>query len=64
MPQIFVALKIKAPEVEEEGLEEAPKTSEPVLVEDVHKWKAGLRVSQGILPMSDIKDYMEFESKL
>lgn len=63
MPQIFVALKIKAPE-EEEGLEEAPKTSEPVLVEDVHKWKAGLRVSQGILPMSDIKDYMEFESKL
>lgn len=64
LPQVFVALKIKAPGGEENEVEEAPKVSEPTIIDDVHKWKAGLRVSQGVLPMVDIKQFQDFESKL
>lgn len=63
LPQAFTALKIKAPEVEE-VLEEPPKTTEPVEVKDVHRWKAGMQVSAGVLPVLDIKKFQDFESKL
>lgn len=64
LPQVFVALKIKAPGEEADGIEEAPKTSEPVIIDDVREWKAGLRVSPGPSPICDIKDFQDFESKL
>jgi len=63
MPQIFLKLKIKVPS-EEDKLPEAPKTSEPVVIEDVHKWKTGLQVSKGVVPVTDIKEFQDFDSKL
>ena len=64
IPQVFVALKIKAPEQEVNGAEELPKVKEPVVIEDVHHWKASLPVSAGTLPVEDIKRFQDFESKL
>lgn len=42
----------------------APKTSKSVVVEDVEAWKSGLQVSRGIKPVTDIRDFQDFESKL
>lgn len=64
IPQVFVALKIKAPEQEMEGVEQPPMVKEQVVIEDVHRWKASLPVSAGILPVEDIKRFQDFESKL
>lgn len=63
LPQVFVQLKIKEP-AQEESLPSPPKTSEPTLIQDVHLWKASMQVSKGVLPVTNIKDYQEFESKL
>lgn len=62
LPQLFVKLKIKT--TEEEKLLEPPKTSEPITIDDVHRWKAGLQVSQGVVPVTDIKEFQDFDSKL
>lgn len=63
LPQLFVVLKIKAPE-QEEDLEPAPKTKAPTVIDDVHRWKASQQVSRGVLPVEDIKQFLEVESKL
>ncbi|KAK5085689.1 metalloprotease [Lithohypha guttulata] len=63
LPQVFVGLKIQAPEKVEQ-LETALETPKAVVIEDVHRWKAGLQVSAGVVPVTDIKDFQDFESKL
>jgi len=63
LPQLFLKLKIKAPS-QDAKLSEAPKTTEPIVIEDVHKWKAGLQVSKGVVPVTDIKEFQDFDSKL
>lgn len=63
LPDVFVTLKIKAPEKEDE-LEAAPQTTKAVPIDDVHRWKAGLQVSAGAVPVQDIKKFQDHESKL
>ena len=75
LPQLMVALKIKAPADDlvtngeatngERNLEElASKIPAPVVIEDVRTWKAGLRVSEAPVPVTDLKDFEEVEAKL
>lgn len=63
LPQVFVQLKIQEPS-QELNLAPALETSKPVVIDDVHKWKAGLHISKGVLPVTDIKEFQDFESKL
>ncbi|KAF2816319.1 LuxS/MPP-like metallohydrolase [Mytilinidion resinicola] len=36
----------------------------PVVIRDVHAWKAGLEVSKGARPVQDLSDFEEIEAKL
>lgn len=47
----------------ENGSDEAEKTN-PVKIEDVHGWKAGLQVSAGPLPVKELEEFEELEAKL
>lgn len=40
------------------------KKKEPVWIEDVRSWKAGLEVSTGAQPVRDLSEFMESEAKL
>lgn len=67
LPQLMVALKIKPPVPKTNGVEEeviAQKIPTPVLIEDVWQWKAGLRVSEAPVPVTDLKEFEEVEPKL
>ena len=65
VPQMMVALKIKPPVAEEtNGVNVAAKVPLPVVIDDVHKWKAGLQVSEGPVAMADLADFEDLEAKL
>lgn len=66
LPDIMVALKIKAPESDETNGTEVvtQKGPSPIIIDDVHQWKVGLQVSQGPVPVMDITELEEMESKL
>ena len=65
VPQMMVALKIKPPvAVETNGADVAAKVPLPVVIDDVHKWKAGLQVSEGPVAMADLADFEDLEAKL
>jgi insulysin len=40
------------------------KAGEPVLIKDVHSWKAGLQMSTGVRPVRDLADFLEGSAKL
>ena len=64
IPQVMLALKIR-PEVEEtNGADVVPELSKSEVIDDVHRWKAGLQVSQGPVAMADLKDFEDLEAKL
>lgn len=69
LSDILVALKIRSPS-EANGTGQdgetllAETTPAPQPIEDVHRWKAGLQVSPGPVPVMDITELEEIESKL
>ena len=64
IPQMMLALKIK-PEVEEtNGLDVVPGAPKSEVIDDVHRWKAGLQVSQGPVALADLKGFEDLEAKL
>jgi len=38
--------------------------SQPVLIEDVHAWKASMQVSTGVRPVRNLEDFVEVAEKL
>lgn len=80
LTQIFPQLGIKtgsAPAVEDNGLANGHATNgdqvvmngeqkkkQPVWIEDVRTWKAGLEVSTGAQPVKDLSEFMEAGAKL
>ena len=65
LPQMLTALKIKAPVVETNGeTAVSAKVAAPVIIDDVHKWKAALQVSKGPVAMEDLKDFEDLGAKL
>jgi insulysin len=40
------------------------RSKEPVLITDVHAWKAGLPMSTGVRPVRNLEEFMEDASKL
>ncbi|KPI35377.1 putative zinc protease [Cyphellophora attinorum] len=70
IPQVFMALKI-TPAAAQEGEEQVngqntPQVdvAAPVVINDVVRWKAGLEISRGPVPVVDLKDFEEVEAKL
>jgi insulysin len=39
-------------------------TSQPVLIEDVHAWKASMQVSSAVRPVRDLEEFFEVAEKL
>ena len=64
IPQIQLALKIKPAEPPANTLEVAAQIPAPVIITDVHQWKAGLQVSKGPVALADLRDFEDLESKL
>ncbi len=65
VPQLMVALKIKPPVAAETNVVEvAANVPLPIVVDDVHKWKAGLQVSEGPVAMADLAEFEDLEAKL
>jgi insulysin len=64
VPQLQMALKIKPAEATTNGAGMAAQTSTPVVIKDVHQWKAGLQVSKGPVAVVDIRQFEDLESKL
>lgn len=64
IPQLQVALKIQAPVSEGDEMEVATNIPTPIIIDDVHKWKASLQVSRGTVSVADIRDFEDLESKL
>lgn len=62
LPQIMMALKISKPVESEQTKPEV--VSKPTIIDDAHAWKAGLQVSRGPRPITDISEYEELEPKL
>lgn len=62
--QIMIALKIKPATIDKDGTEVAAKVSKPEVIQDVHRWKAGLQVSEGPVPLADLNDFEDLEAKL
>lgn len=60
--------KVAAPEVLKNGnVEKVVKEGNgttPVLIEDVHAWKAGLQMSTGVRPVRDLGEFVEGAAKL
>ena len=63
---LLISLKIKEPVVEHgtDGVHKDKKKSEPVLIQDVHAWKAGLKVSEAPRAVVDLCEFEEVGSKL
>lgn len=62
-----VEKRLENPEVLLNGDVEAKvegHTNEPVLITDVHAWKAGLQLSRGVRPVRDLSDFLEGGAKL
>ena len=55
------ALNVKTPAAETDG---KTKMKQPVVIEDVDLWKAGLQVSAGAVPQVEIAEFEDMESKL
>lgn len=68
LPELMIALKIKAPIPADESSADVKAVAEnipvPVLIEDVHRWKAGLQISQAPVPVMDITELEDKTSKL
>lgn len=74
VPELMVALKIKPPVaemngeptngVETNGVEVAVEVSKPVVIDDVHRWKATLQVSEAPVAVLDLKDFEDLGPKL
>jgi insulysin len=64
VPQIQMALKIKTAESSRDPNEVAAKLPTPVIIKDAAKWKAGLEVTRGPVPVEDVQDFEDLESKL
>jgi len=64
VPQVQLALKIRPLVPETNGANGTANVSTPVVIEDVYKWKAGLQVSKGTVPMADLREFEDLESKL
>ncbi|ETI20794.1 hypothetical protein G647_07136 [Cladophialophora carrionii CBS 160.54] len=64
VPQIQMALKIKTAESPKDPNEMAAKLPPPVIINDAAKWRAGLEVTRGPVPVEDVQDFEDVESKL
>lgn len=68
LPELMIALKIKAPVPGDESSVDVKAVAEkvpiPILIEDVHRWKAGLQISQAPVPVMDITELEDKTSKL
>jgi len=38
--------------------------SQPVLIKDIHAWKAGMQISAGVKPVRNLDDFVEVAEKL
>jgi insulysin len=47
-----------------EGEEEVKDARVPVLVRDIHAWKAGMQVSKGVRPVRQLEEFVEVGGKL
>jgi insulysin len=63
IPQILAALKTKSQTVETNGVH-ASEVAEAVVIEDVHRWKAGLQISEGPVAITELKEFEDLEAKL
>ena len=65
VPQVMMALKIKPAALEHEGEvhgvsgAEVKVKTKAVVIEDVHRWKAGLKVSEGPVGLIDVREFEE-----
>lgn len=54
------------PEVlkESAGVKSVTDASQPVLIKDIHAWKAGMQVSAGVRPVRKLEEFVEVVEKL
>lgn len=64
LPQILLASNIKPVTPPPNPMDVASKVPTPVIIEDAFQWKAGLQVSKAPLPVEDIAQFEDLESKL
>lgn len=64
IPQLQIAMKLKAVDPPKNTTEVAAKIPTPVLIKDVAVWRAGLEVTKGPVAIEDIRDFEDLESKL
>ncbi len=64
IPQMQMALKINTGEPTIDPKERTAKISTPVIIKDASKWRAGLEVTKGPVPVEDVQDFEDLESKL
>ena len=64
IPSIQMALKIQTGGASESEVDGVAKTIAPVIIKDAAKWRAGLEVTKGPVPVEDVQDFEDLESKL
>ncbi|KIY01767.1 uncharacterized protein Z520_01905 [Fonsecaea multimorphosa CBS 102226] len=64
IPQMQVALKIKPVEPPKDVTEVAAQIPTPVIIKDVARWRAGLEVTKGPVPVEDVHNFEDLEPKL
>lgn len=52
------------PQVQSEAQEKGAGSAQPVLITDVHAWKAGMQVSAGVKPVRPLDEFVEIAERL